>query len=199
MGDLELTWQYPLSEFHSKQARVLLWKSISYFAMGLNGSPYGYVILAALIAILCASIITSFQPPLSLSLHIFTVELPPSENVWKCGHIMFQQQYQKPVLGTLYYKGQNVDFKGCSLQRGSTILYVDCTRCQRHCISNTALVTSRYSAYYTLWSTHATYHSYFWDCLLMYTSLAFSWEMANWSWNQSTISSMQPHLPHHYL
>ena len=34
--------------------------------MGLNGSPYDYVIYIALIAILRASLITSFQPPVSV-------------------------------------------------------------------------------------------------------------------------------------
>ena len=39
--------------------------------MGHNGSPYDDVIHVALIACDCASLITSFQPPLSLtSLHV---------------------------------------------------------------------------------------------------------------------------------
>ena len=41
-GDQELTWQYPLSKFHSKQARVLLCKSILHFTMGFYGSPCDY-------------------------------------------------------------------------------------------------------------------------------------------------------------
>ena len=45
VGDLELTWQYPLSEFvPNKRGRRALWKSISHFTMGLNGTLCDYVI-----------------------------------------------------------------------------------------------------------------------------------------------------------
>ena len=44
------------SEFHSEQARVPLCKSIP------HGRLYDYIIHVALIAIQCASLITSFQP-----------------------------------------------------------------------------------------------------------------------------------------
>ena len=44
--------------------------------MGLNGSAYDYVIYFALIAILRASLITSFQPPVSVGV---------GGGVWVCG------------------------------------------------------------------------------------------------------------------
>ena len=63
--NLELTGQYPLSVFHSKQIRVV---SVNQFHLLLwayiYGSPYDYVIDVALIAIPRTSLITSSQPPL---------------------------------------------------------------------------------------------------------------------------------------
>ena len=51
-GTCPLTFGYNYqykSEFRSEQARAPLCKSISYFTMGLNGSPYDYVIHVALL------------------------------------------------------------------------------------------------------------------------------------------------------
>ena len=62
--DLELTWQYLLSEFRPKQTKAVL---ISPFTMGLYGSLYDYVIHAGIIATTCLPLITSFQPPLLLA------------------------------------------------------------------------------------------------------------------------------------
>ena len=56
-GDQELTWQYPLSKFHSKQARVLLCKSILNFTVGFESSPCDYTVPTSR-----KSLITSFQP-----------------------------------------------------------------------------------------------------------------------------------------
>ena len=65
VGNLKLTWQYPLSEFCSEQARAPLWKYIS--IMGFYGSPYDYITHVALIAI-SEPLTTSFQPPLEQSI-----------------------------------------------------------------------------------------------------------------------------------
>ena len=53
--------------------RALLCLSISHFTMALNGSPYWLCHHIALIAIPCASPITSDQPPLYLTDFIFNV------------------------------------------------------------------------------------------------------------------------------
>jgi len=41
VGDLQLNWRCPLSEFRSEQVRMSL---ISHFTMDLNGNPYDCVI-----------------------------------------------------------------------------------------------------------------------------------------------------------
>ena len=77
-GDQELTWQYPLSKFHSKQARVLLCKSILHFTMGFYGSPCDYTqnhcLSILYVTTSRASLITSFQP----LVQIYTPENSPS-------------------------------------------------------------------------------------------------------------------------
>ena len=55
----------PLNKFCFKQTRTPLCKVISHFAMDLNGSPCDCHNVA-LVAIPCASLITSFQPSLPL-------------------------------------------------------------------------------------------------------------------------------------
>ena len=45
-GDLELTWQYPLSEFRPKQTKAAC---VNPYTMGLYGSQYDYVIHIALV------------------------------------------------------------------------------------------------------------------------------------------------------
>ena len=67
--DLELTWQYPLSEFRPKQTKAVcvnrvypsLWASMALCTITS-------VIHVGLIATLRVSLITSFQPPLGQGL-----------------------------------------------------------------------------------------------------------------------------------
>ena len=69
-GGLELTQRCPLTKFHFKQSRVPLCKSISHFTLGLNGSPYDYVIHVALIGIPRCT--TNCQLPTSSDLHVYS-------------------------------------------------------------------------------------------------------------------------------
>ena len=64
---LELTQQYPLSEFCSKQVRVSQCKSSLPFTMGHNSSPYDYVIHVALIG---RSRFANYQLPTSTDVQL---------------------------------------------------------------------------------------------------------------------------------
>ena len=55
--DLELTWQYPLSEFRPKQTKAVC---VNLFHLSLWASMADYVIHVALIATLRISLIASF-------------------------------------------------------------------------------------------------------------------------------------------
>ena len=64
-GDLELTWQYPLNEFHSEQARVQLRKLIQH---SLWPSMQARMVTSSLaqFAILCASYLLRSRPAISI-------------------------------------------------------------------------------------------------------------------------------------